>query len=270
MKEKNNPLFFALEVRAPWPERLPAGRMVAEEGRHATLAYLGGVDRALVEAALPAMPLPGFRVGCAALFDSCLFLPPRRPTCATWRISWLEKGEEIASYQRELSSYLLKRALLPDRGGDRGFLPHTTLCRKPFSPSHWRESFSPLPLYFSSLHLYESRGALNYSPIWSHSMYPPFEEIDQTAGIAYQIYAEDIGQLFLHALLALAFNSPALLSHLEAQQQLADIDDVVIALNEAIARLDCSKGSPYKAVSFHGDLLRGEEGIYQWEMIVDV
>jgi hypothetical protein len=40
-------------------------------------------------------------------------------------------------------------------------------------------------------------------------------------------------------------------------------------LNEAIARVDEQMGTPFKAVSFHGDI-QEEEGVLKWEMIVDV
>ena len=60
------------------------------------------------------------------------------------------------------------------------------------------------------------------------------------------------------------------LNFLQSNLTLETLDDVVIALNERIARMDSEVGCPLKAVSFHGEIEVLSPSLLQWEMIVDV
>ncbi len=76
------------------------------------------------------------------------------------------------------------------------FNPHITIARAPFEKEAWKKEFSPLPLILTDLHLYESKGNLEYVSLWKHSLQTPFEEIEHTADIAYHVYGESFAQLF--------------------------------------------------------------------------
>ena len=72
-------LFWGMEVHAPWPEKLPQGRLLDTEHRHLTLAFLGNVNPFQMQEALRTFPPPPFTLGFAATFDQCLFLPFLHP-----------------------------------------------------------------------------------------------------------------------------------------------------------------------------------------------
>lgn len=268
MAEKR--IFFGLEVIAPWQEELPDGRMLAESDRHITLAFIGNIDYSLVEAVMPSIPIPYRKVGVSGIFSECLFLPPRHSRCVSWNIDWITGGSDVLSYQHQLSSYLIDHQLLNDNVLKRQFLPHVTICRKPFVVREWKKNFRTLPMMATNLHLYESVGKLRYEPIWTHTLTPPFEEIDHTADIAFRISGEDISEIYLHACLALSFEYPQILRFVNQSDTYTSIDDIVIALNQLITKIDSDEGSPFKAVSFHGNIEVTRDNVLNWEMIVDV
>lgn len=257
-----------MEVQAPWPEPLPAGRRLDERHRHMTVAFLGHTDYALLQSLLPQIPIPPFKVGLTAIFDQCLFFPDRHPHVVAWHVDWLEGWELLQDYQKKLIAWLQQGGFNPDVRKE--FLPHVTLARSPFNPHPWKKTFVPLPMMTSSFQLYESVGNLRYEPVWSHPLAPPFVEIEHTADIAYQIHGESLEQMQLHALTALAFKCPDLVKHLEERPRPESLDDLIIHLNQCIAHVDSRRGCPFKAVSFHGDLKELENGFLRWEMIVDV
>jgi len=261
-------LFFGMEIKAPWPEDFPFGRLLDEKHRHMTLAFLGNVDYLKLKEALAVFPKPDFKVGFAAKFDQCLFLPPHHPRVAAWHIEWLEKeAEAISLYHQILIQWLHEQGFSPSTHAQ--FLPHVTLARKPFNEKIWRKKFSPLPAIVQDIHLYESVGHLQYLPIWSYTLLPPFEELEHTADIAYHIHGHSFDQLFHHASLALCFHFPLFLTYLEPRQGLSSLEEVIIGLNQLVLRTDQEIGCPFKAVSFHSHLER-QEGMLKWEMIVDV
>ena len=275
MHEDQKRLFFGMEVHAPWPEQLSqmpnSGRIIAAECRHITLAFLGNQSFIALQSLLPQFPSPSFQVGFPGYFDQCLFLPPRHPHVVAWHLQ-LYDLQPLAAFQSLLTSWLSKHSLPVD---DREWLPHLTLCRKPFDPHLWEKSFSPLPFYCSSIHLYESKGNLSYVPLWSYEILPPFQEIEHQADLAFLVYGETPTHLYYNAFTALAFKYPALLPFFKKMEAIADQEEMVIALNESITAADSSCGSPFKAVSFHGEIehaptIRAYSTVLQWEMIVDV
>jgi 2'-5' RNA ligase len=260
-------LFFALQAAAPWPSELPVGKLLEEDQRHLTLAFLGETDFSQLEAALDSFPQPPFTVSFAGQFDRCLFLPPRHPRCVTWHVQWLEPVDKLIQFRRDLHAWLLAKGFpLKER---LDLLPHVTLSRPPFKPADWSRSFRQLPVIFQDLHLYESLGNSKYQSIWHYPLYPPFQEIEHTADIAFQVHGENLSQLQTHALTALAFKCPELLRFVDKLEQPSDGDDLVIHLNQAVSAIDEEIGCSFKAVSFSGEV-KQEKDKLTWEMIVDV
>lgn len=254
-------LFFAFEIVAPWPDDLPAGRVVAPSDRHMTLAFLGEVEE---EPLLPDFPKPPFRQGLSGLFDKVLFLPHSDPRVAAWNVDWLEEKEPFFLYQKQISLWLKKKGITSkEHPGD--FLPHVTLARSPFNPSEWKTTFKKLPLYANGLGLYESLGHSRYETLWLLPIQAPFVEVEHTADLAFRIRGSSLNQIHLHAALAMSFHFPPLLELIRKEPIFASLNGVVTNLNRMIAEMDVKRGCPFKAVSYHGDFQNSE-----WEMIVDV
>lgn len=260
-------LFFGFEVDAQWPQDLPKGRILDERHRHMTAAFLGNIDYDLFLKILPSIPKPSMRVGLAAQLDACLFLPEHHPRVVAWHVKWIDDGSPLLSYQKSLVKWLKSNQYHVD---DREFLPHVTLCRSPFYPREWKKGFSPLPCGITNLHLYESTGHLQYIPLWTYSIQSPFEEIEHTADIAFNIYGENIKQLHTHSQIALATRFPPLLRYLSKDIDVKSIAEIVADLNSTIARADTEIGCPLKAVSYHEDVQMDQNQVVRWEMIIDV
>ena len=113
---------------------------------------------------------------------------------------------DLSLYQLELATWLESHGFSV-KLGDRGFLPHVTLCRRPFQELEWRQAFFPLPLFFQTLHLYESKGHLTYTPLWTYPLRPAFE----LRGSTHLIRGETEEQLGIHTLSAYAFKNLELL-----------------------------------------------------------
>ena len=74
MSNDNKRLFLAFEVKAHWPFHLPAGRIIPEEGRHMTLAFLGNTSLKPLKEKLQNLPPPPFyqiRKVFVIVFFSC-------------------------------------------------------------------------------------------------------------------------------------------------------------------------------------------------------
>lgn len=266
-QEKKKRLFFGWEVDAPWPHEYPGGRLLNEECRHMTFAFLGNTDYSQIQTMLPSFPAPNFTVGFTGQFDHCLFLPERHPRVAAWHIDWFNFSNSLLQFQQSLLKWLQSYDFSPDY---RPFLPHVTICRAPFCPRQWKKAFLPLPCLIKDFHLFESLGNLHYQSLWKYSVRPPFEEIEHTADIAFQIHAESFYQLQHHAQMALAFRFPPILPYLPQAGDIDRLDQLITALNAIVTRVDGEIGCPFKAISFHGDLVKHEDKTLQWEMIVDV
>lgn len=267
MTEEIKRLFFGIEVTAPWPSDYPKGRMLDESHRHLTLAFLGNMPVTPLQSQLESFPKAAMRVGSVGYFDDCLILPPRHPNVVAWHTHWLEETQSVAQFHHQVNDWLMQHDYPIDK---REWNPHVTICRKPFDPLAWKKAFIPLPFYTSSIHLFESVGELHYLPIWSDEIKPPFEEIDHTADMAFIIRAESLFQLYCHAFTALAFKAPEFLNFFNAEYSFNSLDDIIIALNHLVTRVDSVVGSPLKAVSFHGKIVTLPNDLLQWEMIVDV
>lgn len=259
--EKLKRLFFALEMKAPWPETIPPGRTIFEENRHLTLAFLGDASFYSLEKQLHSFPKPPFKVGPAGAFTKLLFLPKRTPRVAAWEIEWWEKESRLLEYRRAVNAWLGLQ--MQDE-----FLSHVSIARNPTHFEEWEQSFTPLPCFAKDMCLFESLGSSQYKSLWKISLLPPFEEIDHMADIAFLIRGESLEELYVHGWLALSFFEPVLSEYFVSAQPSSQLHMIEL-FNAQIARIDADRGCPLKAVSQHGTI-QNNEGLLEWEMIADV
>jgi 2'-5' RNA ligase len=261
-------LFVGMEATAPWPKAMPAGRTIHEAERHATLAFLGSVDWHELKPLMGEFPSPTFPCGVVGIFDKILFLPKHHPHVVSWQVNLLSMSAPMAAYQKTIANWLSYRGFLPSEK-DQTWLPHVTLAREPFEFTHWRTSFTPLPVVFKAIHLYESLGHSRYYPLWSLPLIEPWLELEHTADIAFEIHGSCLSDIYTHAHTALAFQYPSFVKFMPQDPTFDNLDDVIITLNESIALCDATLGCPFKAVSWHGELIP-QDTYLKWEMIVDV
>ena len=200
-----------------------------------TVKFLGNI----LETEIPEL-IPPFELGKVGVFDEVVFLPKDHPNVVAWKVHL---------YDSELTDWL------------GPFLPHVTVCRQPFNEGEWLTHFRKLPVVFNAFHLYESVGNLNYISIRSIAFEPPFIPIEHTADYAYLIRGKSENELYLNALIALAFEFPSFAPYIQPCKSIKEI-------NQCIARADIEMGCPFKAVSYHGEVVAGK--YLEWEMIVDV
>jgi len=269
MKQEAHSFFFGLQAACPWPDPLPHGRCLQENDRHATLVFLGKIDPQPLFPHLAEFPAPPFKAGLAGIFDRYLFLPEHHPRVVCWHVDFSEALKALEEYQKHLMAWLKKLDIFKESHLDeREWLPHVTIARSPFDCKAWAESFRPLPVIFTKIHLYESIGNLRYVPVWTLPLVAPWDEIEHTADMAMIVRGETLPQLYRHAQMALAFKFPEILSFLPASTP-SSLDDIIMLLNEAIAHADQKIGCPFKAVSFHGKIEIRDQTLC-WEMIIDV
>ncbi len=269
MSEKNiKRLFFGMNAEASWPEKLPEGRIIEEPHRHFTFVFIGDEEIEGLLSQLDAFPPPPFKVGLAGFFDACLSFPPRHPHVVAWRANFGRKQEAFLSYQKEAVEWLIARGF-GEKKSERDYIPHATLCRSPFDATQWKKAFHPLPVKSDTLHLFESLGHSKYNSLWQLNLLPPFQELPHTADLAFHIRSESLQEMYWNACMALAFHYPELLKYFPLDAAINDLNEIIIELNNAIGLADSECGSPYKAVSFHGDIIK-ENDLLEWEMIVDV
>ncbi len=259
--------FLGFDVKAPWPSFDLRGTILPSKERHLTAAFLGNTCFEKIKELLPFLPLPPFKVGLLALFDRCIFLPEKNPRVVAYHVKSFEKEDLLSLYIQKLFSFLRQKGFELDL---RPFYPHVTLARSFFSKSAWEKQFVSLPLFLSSLHLYESTGNLRYQKLWDFPLIPPFEEIEHTADLAFSIHGTDLKQIDLSAQIALCFESPPLTSYLDFSFLPKSLEEIVMHLNEILYKADREEGIPFKAVSLHGHLEEKKNHLLKWEMVVDV
>ncbi len=259
-------LFFGASVSAPWQTDLPQGRIISAQMRHMTLLFLGEQDVETMLSFTSNLPRLMTTLAPCGFANHLLFFPEHDPRVVACNANWLEGGDAVMQFQRDLEKTFVDKGIVLQSA--RPFVPHITIARQPFDASLWLEQFAPMPFFLTGIHLYESRGNLEYRSLWESALHPPFVEIAHTADIAFKIYGETYAQLHRHAELALAFLFPPFASRFSSQLQ-NSIDEMIMALNDLIALLDAEMGIPLKAVSFHTKLEKSEH-LLSWEMIIDV
>jgi 2'-5' RNA ligase len=259
-------LFFGAQAAAPWPKDYPPARMIPEETRHLTLAFLGQNSFSKFKTVLSSVPRPSFAIGPAGITKELIFLPKDRSRVAALSINWLDAEAKLNGYQKELTDWLQNQGFSLDK---RPFFPHLTIARAPFDQNQWQEHFTPLPFFIKAIHLYQSLGNLQYQSLWESPLLSPFDEFEHTADIAFLIRGCCIQELHQHAQLALAFTFPPMIKFYTSQLQ-NSLEETIISLNDMVAKADTEFGCPFKAVSFHGRIKPAEHHILHWEMIVDV
>lgn len=259
-------LFFSADVTAVWPSKFPPARIIEEQSRHITLAFLGKTSTSLLMEAIKTIPRPAMKLGLAAYSKNWVFLPSESHARAiAAKVDWIGGEYDFLTFQTQLEKWLQSLKYLSK--DNRPFFPHITVGRKEFDLAAWKETPCAIPLYISGISLQESLGQSHYKRLWSHPFIPPFEEIEHTADIAFLIRGSHFRDLFLHAQLALAFQFPGLLSYLSKRDP-ASLDEVVQMINGILAAADHDIGIPFKAVSYHAEVSSGP--YLEWKMIVDV
>lgn len=259
-------LFWGLSLDAPWPFSHPEGRLIEENMRHVTLAFLGNIDPEPLMQKLDLMPSPSFKTGPAGKFEKLVFLPEHKPRVVAAKIHWLTYAEEIESFHAELQKWLEPLGFSKD---PRPFLPHVTIARAPFDQKEWEEAFEPLPVIVTGITLYETIGNLHYKVVKNIPLTLPIEEFEHTADIAFHLRGRNYRELYIHGALALGFKFPEILTQLREEETCSRLDQVITKLNDMVTQCDMEMGCPFKAVSYHGKE-KEENGILTWEMVVDV
>lgn len=259
-------LFFGANVEAPWPDDYPTARMIPEETRHVTFAFLGLQSLSKLQQLLPSAPLPSFKIGPVGIGKELVLLPPGECRVAALAVEWIDPSSEFNDYHKKFKLWLKSNGYAQD---ERTFFPHITLARSPFDKEAWKEHFTPLPFYVKAIHLYQSMGNLSYKSLWQYPLLSPFDELEHTADIAFLVRGSSLQQLYWHAQLALSFKFPHLIEFFNREPQ-DSLDEIIISLNQIIGQADTRYGCPFKAVSFHGKIKADEQHTLEWEMIVDV
>lgn len=260
-------LFVALRIEAPWPEELPRGRVIAAEVRHLTLSFLGQQDEGKVLSLMPAMPPYPLALGTAGYFDKCLFLPHGHPRVVSWHLALGEQEKPLSDFAHSVQEYFHAQGIEVEQKNT--WLPHATIAREPFFSEDWEKSFTPLPFAITGCALFESQGNLHYESLWQIPFVPPFEKLSHTADIGFLVRGQTYEQLYHNARIALAFEYPPFLAYESNGAAPQSFEDVVRTLNQLVTAMDVATGSPFKAVSYHGQA-KPLGNYMEWEMIVDV
>jgi 2'-5' RNA ligase len=258
-------LFLGCSLDAAWIDPPHSGRILDAQDRHLTLAFLGNQDRDRMLEKLQSLPKDASNLGFAGWCERLLFLPPRHPHVVATHVRFVN-AEGFRNMKASLDGWLKRHGYPVD---ERPFISHVTLARAPFSIKQWRESFHPFPLLAKGLHLYESLGNSHYKTLWSLPFIEPIEEVEHTADIAFCLRGITLDDLFQHAQLALSWKFPPMLNYF-SEDSVASLDELIMKLNAIVSKADADLGCPFKAVSFHGEMVTNAEGVLSWEMIVDV
>ncbi len=273
-REENGRFFFGYDIKAPWPENEPKGRIIPFESRHMTARFIGTCLRSQIINAITSFDFdPFFLTG---ILNAIILLPAKDPHCLSLVFKPIMGAQSSIDLQISLEKLLLDTRidtrLLQQNHIER--LPHVTLCRTPFDAEEWRKEFHPLTCYCSELTLFETVGPLKYHKIKSWPLLSPFEVLDHTADLAFWIHGRNYTELFYNALLALSFFYLPFSKFIPTQHpSFTHLGIVIDSLNEVISKIDIEIGSPFKAVSRHERTehkLVCDIQMMSWEMIVDV
>lgn len=244
-------LFFGASVIAPWQFDMPISKEIKEEMRHITLGFLGNRDE------FPSsdlFPKPPFSIGTVGKASLPIFLPPHHPRVTAYKLDFFD--DRIVNYQKKIAEiYQIE---------DRSFLPHITIARSLIE----KEKIRPTIFYIDGIHLYESLGNLEYRKRFSYDLIPPFAPLSHTADLAFLVRGESFSDLYIHALIAIAFQFSHFIDYIDPKN-ISSFEDLIFSLNQIVSQLDIDMGSPIKAVTYHGSI-KTDADIMEWEMILDV
>ncbi|MFA5249952.1 MAG: hypothetical protein WC371_00890 [Parachlamydiales bacterium] len=270
-------LFLGFRLFSAFLKNEPEGRLIEKKQRHLTLLFLGEVEKAQIEPLFFQLPLPDLAIAPTGYFDKLLFLPFFHPRVVAGRLVFFNPSQfsrELEQYRRKVQAFFSGHGLVPE--GKRKFLAHTAFARYPFQKKAWKKAFEPFPVILTSFHLFQSLGGL-YQPLVSKVFLPPFEELKNQTAPAFLIRGHNFEELKRNAEMALAFQHPPLLAYLN-HKKVSSLEEVILALNDLIYRLELKDGSPFKAIAFHTKLSEKKyppptaEGrsFWEWEMLVDI
>jgi 2'-5' RNA ligase len=231
---------------------------------HLTLSFLGNISQKMMQQKLCNLPCFNEKISPCLLADGIIFLPENKPRVAALTFSHIPKV--ISEYQTHLSQWIASLGLSIKQSP---FFPHVSLIRQPFDEQEMLRWFVPQPVALQSIHLFESVGNLKYEKRATIPLLAPFEEIEHTADLAFIIRGQTMKELYDHAIMALAYKYPPILS-LHAPYTPQDLSDLIKNLNHLITRLDLDVGCPLKAVCYSGDIHAKDAKILEWKMIIDV
>ena len=207
-------LFFAADVIGIWPRKFPPARILDEDNRHITLAFLGSTSLSQLLEKMKTLPTPSFDLGLGGTCTRWIFLPNEKEArVIAANVAWLSEHASLEEFQAHLAQWLKSQGYMKKE--TRPFFPHITVARGSFDVEAWKNFNCQIPFYISCIALFESLGNSQYKSLWRYPFILPFEEIEHTADIAFLIRGRNFQDLGLHAQLALAFKFPPLISYLK-------------------------------------------------------
>ncbi|NGX52137.1 MAG: RNA 2',3'-cyclic phosphodiesterase [Candidatus Anoxychlamydiales bacterium] len=269
MKEDTKRVFFGFKIFTHWLKTPEEKKIIQEKNRHITLLFLGDQNYLDIAQYLKELSLFDFKISPSGFFEKVLFLPKKNPRLVAYQANFMDKNKKIQELQKDLFDFFKNKKFDLKQNRDN-FLPHVTVCRNEFKIDKWENSFEPFAFYVKSFNLFESFGSSEYKTLWKNEFLKPFDEIEHTADIAFNIRGEDFSDLLYNAFIALSFKETKFLSYYKELKNVSSIDDVIINLNDLVTKAEIDGiHMPFKAISFHSDIKR-EDNILSWEMIVDV
>lgn len=195
-------IFLALKIKAPWRKNGSGKKVIKEELRHLTMAFLGQTSVDLLQNFLQdhtddfqfQLPIFGY-------FSKLLLLPPFKARVFALNPIFLEHSPAIFAFQKKIETLFLENGFIPDQ--PKPWLPHVSLVRSPFNYYSWKNTFNEFPFYAETFCVYESLGNLQYREIKSFKLPCPFRVTTQLNECT--IYAESSHESSLNLLLFLGF-----------------------------------------------------------------
>lgn len=256
-------LFIGFSIDCPWPQMMPAGRVLKEEHRHITLVFMGQAPFEKTIEVLNDLPIP-FKIGLAGQFNRCLLLPPQQPQVLAWNVDWFENGKDLLGFWRDLKD-LLKAHNLP-LVDHKGFLPHVTMARAPFIVKDWEKSFTPLPFIVKKLHLYESVASIHYEPLLTFTLKSPIEQLTKNSVM---LRGKDLEQLYVNAQVALSFIHLGFLPFISNEMPSDNLLEIKFDIERKIdSAQDVIKGA-FKTVVFPDGYTLEEDDTLSWIMHIE-
>jgi len=261
-KSNTKRLFIAFECTISHNQKYPEGRSIFP--LHMTLAFIS--DTPIDDNIVFGEELKNClgKIAPCGLGRQIVFLPSDNLRAVAIEVQ--ELPEILFEGQKKITAWLSSLGYHQEKA--RPFYPHVTLARRPFEQGAWKEWFKETVVICSDLHLYQSKGNLEYESLWQIPFKAPFEEIEHTADFAFLIRGETVAEIFKHSQICLMAKFPELIPFMNFETP-ANLNKVISLLNKVISCADEEIGSPIKAISYHGKIEKRDDFL-EWEMIIDV